>query len=411
VTQAEIEALYRRESGSILATLIRRLGDFDLAEESLQEAFAAAIDQWHGLGTPEQPVAWLIQTAKHKAIDRLRRGTLYTEKLGALAEVERLERAGPDPADAHPLPDDLLRLLFTCCHPALAIDAQVALALRTLGGLTTEEIARAFLLPVPTLAQRLVRAKKKIRDAGIPYAIPEAGELPERLEAVLAVVYLVFSEGHAATQGAAPIRGDLCAEAVRLARLLVQLFADSSEARALLALLLLTDARRQARLDAGGDVIPLEEQDRSCWDQAKMAEGSSLLGAILRGGTLGPYALQAAIAAVHARATSTADTAWGEIAALYSLLARVAPSPVVELNRAIAVAMADGIEAGLRLLDALEARGELTDYHLLAAARADLLRRAGRLAEAAASYRRAIALTANAAERRFLERRLREVAP
>jgi RNA polymerase sigma-70 factor (ECF subfamily) len=410
MTRAEIDALYRRESGPILATLIRRLGDFDLAEESLQEAFAAAIDQWPGNGAPDQPVAWLIQTAKHKAIDRLRRGTLYTEKLGVLVEAERLERAGPGPADAHPLPDDLLRLLFTCCHPALAIDAQVALALRTLGGLTTEEIARAFLLPVPTLAQRLVRAKKKIRDAGIPYAIPEAGELRERLEAVLAVVYLVFSEGHAATSGDAPIRGDLCAEAIRLARLLVQLFETSSEARALLALLLFTDARRQARLDPEGDVIPLDEQDRARWDHGKIAEGASLLETVLRGGTLGPYALQAAIAAVHARAGRAEDTAWGEIAALYSLLARLAPSPVVELNRAIAVAMADGIDSGLRLLDTLEARGELTDYHLLAAARADLLRRSGRLAEAAASYRRAIDLTGNGAERRFLERRLREVA-
>ena len=410
MTRAEIDALYRRESGPILATLIRRLGDFDLAEESLQEAFAAAIDQWPGNGAPDQPVAWLIQTAKHKAIDRLRRGTLYTEKLGVLVEAERLERAGPQPADAHPLPDDLLRLLFTCCHPALAIDAQVALALRTLGGLTTEEIARAFLLPVPTLAQRLVRAKKKIRDAGIPYAIPEAGELRERLEAVMAVVYLVFSEGHAATSGDAPIRGDLCAEAIRLARLLVQLFETSSETRALLALLLFTDARRQARLDADGDVIPLDEQDRARWDHGKIAEGASLLETVFRGGTLGPYALQAAIAAVHARAVRAEDTAWGEIAALYSLLARVAPSPVVELNRAIAVAMADGIDSGLRLLDTREARGELTDYLLLAAARADLLRRSGRLAEAAASYRRAIDLTGNGAERRFLERRLREVA-
>jgi len=410
MTRAEIDALYRRESGAILATLIRRLGDFDLAEEALQEAFAAAIEQWPQGGAPDEPVAWMVQTAKYKAIDRLRRGSLYTEKLGALAEIAAIERAARGTDDDHPIQDDLLRLLFTCCHPALAIDAQVALALRTLGGLTTEEIARAFLVPVATLAQRLVRAKKKIRDAGIPYAIPDAADLPERLEAVMAVVYLIFTEGHAATRGDAPIRTYLCAEAIRLARLLVRLFPESNEPHGLLALLLLTDARRQARLDAGGDVVPREEQDRRRWDRAKIAEGRALLEGVLDRGTLGPYALQAAIAAVHARAERAEDTAWGEIAALYSLLVQVAPSPVVELNRAIAVAMVDGADRGLPLLDALEARGELVDYHLLAAARADLFRRAGRAAEAAASYRRAISLAGNEAERRFLERRLREVS-
>jgi len=409
MTRADIDALYRRESGTILATLIRRTGDFDLAEEVVQEAFAAAIDQWPSEGAPEQPVAWLVQTAKNKAIDRMRRGSLYAEKLGAVADLAEIERSTTTAEDDHAVRDDLLRLLFTCCHPALAIDAQVALALRTLGGLTTEEVARAFLVPVPTLAQRLVRAKKKIRDAAIPYAIPDATELPQRLEAVMAVIYLIFSEGHSATYGDAPIRGDLCAEAIRLARLLVQLFDDSSEASGLLALLLLTDARRASRLDAAGDIVPLEEQDRSRWDRAKIADGFDRLDVVLRGGTLGPYALQAAIAAVHARAARAEDTAWGEIAALYSLLARVTPSPVVELNRAIAVAMADGVDSGLQLLDALEARRELADYHLLAASRADLLRRAGRGAEAAASYRRAITLTENGAERRFLERRLREV--
>jgi RNA polymerase sigma-70 factor (ECF subfamily) len=409
MTREEIEALYRRDSGAVLATLIRRLGDFDVAEEALQEAFAAALEQWPSEGAPNEPVAWLVQTAKHKAIDRLRRGSLYTEKLGALAEIAASERATHETDDPHPLQDDLLRLLFTCCHPALAVDAQVALALRTLGGLTTEEIARAFLLPVATLAQRLVRAKKKIRDAAIPYGIPEAAELPERLEAVMAVVYLIFSEGHAATYGESPIRVDLCAEAIRLARLLGRLFPDSSEARGLLALLLLTDARRQARLDEAGDVVPLEEQDRSRWEQAKIAEGQGLLDTVVRGGTLGPYALQAAIAAVHARAERAADTAWGEIAALYSALVQVTPSPVIELNRAIAVAMSDGADQGLPLLDALEARGELGDYHLLAAARADLFRRAGQFAQAATQYRRAISLTSNEGERRFLERRLREV--
>ena len=409
MTRHEIEALYRREYGPILATLIRRLGDFDVAEEALQEAFAAAIEQWPTEGAPDEPVAWIVQTAKHKAIDKLRRGSLYTEKLGALGEILEIER-GQGTADAPSIPDDLLRLLFTCCHPALPIDAQVALALRTLGGLTTEEIARAFLVPAATLAQRLVRAKKKLRDADVPYRIPDAAELPERLEAVMAVVYLIFTEGHAATYGDSPIRSDLCAEAVRVARLLVRLFPDSSEAGGLLALLLLTDARRRARLDADGDVVPLEEQDRSRWDGAKIAEGQTVLATVIDGGTLGPYALQAAIAAVHARAERAEDTDWREVATLYGLLARVTPSPVVELNRTIAVAMADGADAGLPLLDAIEAGGALDDYHLLAATRADLLRRAGRPGEAAASYRRAISLASNDAERRFLERRLREVS-
>jgi RNA polymerase sigma-70 factor, ECF subfamily len=410
MTREEIAALYRQESGAVLATLIRRLGDFDLAEESVQEAFAAALDQWPREGAPDQPIAWIVQTAKHKAIDRLRRGSLYNEKLGKMAEIAEIERHVHGPVDEdRPIPDDLLRLLFTCCHPALAIEAQVALALRTLGGLTTEEIARAFLLPVATLAQRLVRAKKKIRDAGIPYRIPATHDLPERLEAVMAVVYLIFTEGHATTQGDAPIRADLCADAIRLARLLVRLFPHTSETAGLLALLLLTDARRRARLDARGDVVPLEEQDRSSWDRAKITEGVALLDGVIRGGTLGPYALQAAIAAVHGRATRAEDTAWGEIASLYGLLATVTPSPVVELNRAIAVAMAEGADKGLALLDALEGRGELEDYHLLAAARADLFRRAGRLADAATSYQRALALGGNDGERRFLERRLREV--
>ncbi len=409
MTPLEVEALYRLESGRILATLIRRLGGFDVAEEALQEAFAAAVEQWPNGGTPDQPVAWLIQTAKHKAIDRLRRGSLYTEKLGELAEIAALESAHCEPGERPEIEDDLLRLVFTCCHPALAVEAQVALALRTLCGLTTEEIARAFVVPTATLAQRLVRAKNKISDAGIAYRIPEADELPQRLEAVMAVVYLIFTEGHSATSGDSPIRADLCTEAIRLARLLVELFPASGESRALLALLLLTDARRTARIDASGEIVALEEQDRSRWDRTKVAEGLAILDAVVRGGTLGSYALQAAIAAVHCRAGRAEDTAWSEIAALYSLLAQVAPSPVVELNRAVAVALADGVDGGLLLLDSLEARGELADHYLLAAARADLLRRSGRLVEAADSYRRAIALAANQAEQRFLERRLREV--
>ncbi len=409
MNREDVEALYRREWGPILATLIRRLGDFDVAEESLQEAFAAAIQQWPVQGAPGEPVGWLVQTAKHKAIDRLRRGSLYTEKLGALAEIAAIERADGT-SEAPSIRDDLLRLLFTCCHPTLAADAQVALALRTLGGLTTEEIARAFLVPVPTLAQRLVRAKKKIRDAAIPYRIPDPDELPQRLESVLAVVYLIFTEGHAATHGDAPIRADLCTEAIRLSRLLVQHFPQSGEARGLLALLLLTDARREARLDAEGHVVSLEEQDRSRWDRAKIAEGEAVLDAVIDDGTLGPYALQAAIAAVHARAARAEDTDWPRIAAFYGLLAQLTPSPVVELNRAIAVAMADGPDRGLPLLDALETGGELVDYHLLAAARADLFRRAGRLDEAADAYRRALSLASNEAERRFLARRIEECA-
>src|SRR5262245_12187661 len=339
MTRAEIDALYRRESGAILATLIRRLGDFDLAEEVVQEAFAAALEQWPRDGAPDQPVAWIVQTAKHKAIDRLRRGSLYTEKLGELGHIAEIEQAELGAVDDRPVEYDLLRLVFTCCHPALPVESQVALALRTLGGLTTEEIARAFLVPVPTMAQRLVRAKKKLQDAAIPYEVPEASDLPERLDAVLAVVYLIFTEGHAATGGDAAIRPDLCAEAIRLARLLVRLFPDASEARGLLALLLLTDARRRSRLDAAGEVVPLEEQDRSRWDRAKITEGAALLDGLLNLDRAGAYVLQAAIAATHARAERAEDTAWGEIAAVYAKLAQLTPSPIVELNRAIAVAM------------------------------------------------------------------------
>jgi len=403
-----VERLYRDESGRILATLIRLLGDFDLAEEVVQEAFAAALEQWPVEGTPANPRAWLVSTARHKAVDTLRRRIRFEGKREELERLATLEDLPPlEPTDST-VADDRLRLIFTCCHPALAIEAQVALTLRTLCGLSTEEIARAFLVPIPTMAQRLVRAKQKIRDGGIPYRVPPDELLPERLDAVMIVVYLVFNEGYAATSGDARVRRDLTAEAIRLGRLLSELMPARTEPRALLALMLLHDSRRDARVDVGGDVVLLEDQDRRLWDGAQIAEGIALAESALREGGAGFYALQAAIAALHAQAKRAQDTDWRQIAELYAVLLRLHPSPVVELNHAVAVAMAEGPGQGLRLLDDLEGRGELRDYHPLSAARADLLRRLGRWADAAEAYRRALSLVANDPERRFLARRFAE---
>jgi RNA polymerase sigma-70 factor (ECF subfamily) len=402
---AAIEAVFRRERARVLATTIRVThGDFDLAEEAVQDAFAAAIARWPGEGTPDEPRGWLISVARHKAIDAIRRRV----KLRAIVAEQ-----APPAADAAPtaepvaVADDRLRLMYTCCHPALAPEAQVALTLRTLGGLTTEEIARAFLTSPVTMAQRLVRAKSKIKDAGIPYEVPEAAQLPERTGAVMAVVYLVFNEGYAATAGDSWLRRDLCREAIRLGRLVVELTADP-EARGLLALMLLHDARRDARTDERGDLVLLEDQDRARWDRAQIDEALALVPDALRGGP-GPYSLQAAIAALHASARTAADTDWRQIAGLFDELARRQTSPIIALNRAVAIAMWLGPAAGLPLID--ELAGELTGYHLWHAARADLLRRLGRRAEAAAAYRDALAHVGSQPERRFLEHRLAEVEP
>lgn len=407
---AAVQAVYSSDWSRIVATLIRSFGDFDVAEEAAQEAFAAAVDQWRDSGIPDSPPAWIIQTARHKAIDRIRRRTLFKEKVESYAASGLIQTVEEPNYDASEIPDDRLRLIFTCCHPALAPEAQVALTLRTLGGLQTDEIARAFLVPPATMAQRLVRAKRKIRDAGIPYSVPDTNDMPSRLDAVLTVIYLIFNEGYAPTQGGKPVRTDLCAEAIRLVRLLRLLISPHppSEATALLALMLLHDSRREARLDESGDIVVLEEQDRSHWNQRQIDEALPLVDEALRS-EAGPFALQAAISAVHCRAKRAEDTDWPQIVRLYNLLESVQPSPIVSLNRAVAVAMVDGPRPALALIDALSATGDLDGYHLLHAARADLLRRVGANAEAAESYAQALALAINDSERRFLERRLGEV--
>jgi RNA polymerase sigma-70 factor, ECF subfamily len=407
---AAVEEVYRSDWGRIVATLIRLFGDFDLAEECAQEAFAAAVDQWRDSGVPEIPRAWIIQTAKHKAIDRIRRKGRYAEKLESYATSGIVPVSEEPDYDSAEIPDDRLRLIFTCCHPALSPEAQVALTLRTLCGLETDEIARAFLVSPPTMAQRLVRAKSKIRDAGIPYIVPGTNDIAERLDAVLTVIYLVFNEGYVATRGSSLVRTDLCAEAIRLGRLVINLMEPQppAEAKALVALMLLHDARRESRLDEAGEIVVLEEQNRSRWNYKQIAEALLLLKDAPTG-TPGPFAVQAAIAAVHCKAAHPADTDWAEIVRLYDRLLRVQPSPIVSLNRAVAVAMADGPRAGLAAIDALAVLNDLNDYHLLHAARADLLRRLEVFDEAAKSYAQALALVTNDSERRFLERRLREV--
>jgi RNA polymerase sigma-70 factor (ECF subfamily) len=409
-----VDRLFREEQGRAVATLIRVTGDFDLAEEAVQDAFISALETWPSRGVPDNPGAWITTTARNRAIDRLRRRKRLVEKTEVLAreaamETE-LEAIEPGPSeDAMHIADDRLRLIFTCCHPALAMDARVALTLRTLGGLTTPEIARAFLVPEPTLAQRLVRAKRKIRDAGIPYRVPPAELLPERLDGVLRVLYLVFNEGYAASSGDALIRRELCAEAIRLARVVVSLLPDEPEARGLLALMLLHDARRDARVGPAGELVLLDDQDRAQWDAARIAEGQTLVERTLTERRPGPYQLQAAIAALHDEAATAADTDWPQIATLYVALQRMTPSPVVELNLAAAVAMADGPAVGLAMMDGIAASGELETYPYLHSARADLLRRLERWSEAEAAYDRALALTTNAPERAFLERRRVEV--
>jgi RNA polymerase sigma-70 factor (ECF subfamily) len=404
----ELDTVYREERPRALATLIRLLRDFDLAEDSLQEAFAAALRQWPVDGVPSNPCAWLVSAARHKAIDRLRREKSLAARRGEIASLVETAVAAPD-LEETVFPDDLLRLIFTCCHPALALEAQVALTLKTLCGLAVEEIARAFLVSPATMAQRLVRAKGKIRAARIPYEVPESDRLAERLDGVLRVVYLVFNEGYAATSGDALVRRELCGEAIRLGRLLRGLLPAATEVMGLLALMLLQDSRRGARLDPQGELVVLEDQDRSLWDRGQIALGQALAEQALRRGGAGFYALQGAIAALHAQAARAEETDWPQIAALYALLLRLHPSPVVALNQAAAVAMAEGLERGLGLIEQLEATGELQAYHLLPAAKADILRRLGRRAEAAAAYERALLLVTHAAERRYLERRLREV--
>ena len=403
-----VEAVYRTESRRVLATLIRLLGDFDRAEEAMHDAFAAAVEQWPRDGVPANPRAWLVSTGRFKAIDGMRRRARYDASLAELAERIAAGAAGDSASDADDVEDDRLRLIFTCCHPALTLDAQVALTLREVCALTTEEIARAFLVSPPTVAQRIVRAKAKIRDARIPYQVPSREELPSRLDAVLGVVYLAFNEGYSASAGSSLTRGDLSGEAIRLGRLLVELLPEP-EAIGLLALMLLHESRRAARSTADGEIVLLADQDRSVWDRALIAEGVSLVERAISSRRFGPYTLQAAIAAVHAEASTAEATDWAQIVGLYDVLTRADSSPVIELNRAAAVAMRDGPAAGLALIDAILARGDLDSYHLAHSARADLCRRLGRREDARAAYQRALEFARQEPERRFLEKRLTEL--
>ncbi len=409
-SRAAIERIFREESGRIVATLIRQCGDFSLAEDALQDALATALDRWPRDGAPDNPAAWITTAARRKLIDRVRRDLRLAEKHALIAQELAAQSQHPESEEEDvSAPDDRLRLIFTCCHPALDTPSQIALTLRTLGGLTTREIARAFLQPEPTLAQRLVRVKQKIRDAGIPYDVPPDHLLPERLPSVLAVIYLIFNEGYSATTGEALIRRELCDEAIRLGRLLAELMPDEPEALGLLALMLLHDSRRDARTSASGELVILEEQDRSLWRRDRIFEGAEGIERALRRHRAGPYQVQAAIAALHAQAPDAASTDWAQIAALYGELERLQPSPVVSLNRAVAVAMATTPAAGLALLDVLGDDGALARYHLYHAARADLLRRAARHPEAAMAYREAIALCTNEVESAYLTKRLVEV--
>lgn len=408
-----VDDLYRREGRRIFATLVRLVGDFELAEEAMQEAFSAALESWQKDGVPKNPRAWLVSTGRFKAIDSIRRRIRFDKKVAVMAQeleasYESFEE-NIEGYDDETFNDDLLRLVFTCCHPALAADARVALTLREICGLTTEEIASAFLTSAPTIAQRIVRAKAKIRDTRIPYKVPAKDDLPERLDSVLAVIYLVFNEGYSASSGADAIRVDLSSKAIHLGRMLNEILKDP-EVSGLLALMLLHESRRKARVDSAGDLILLEDQDRSLWKREFIEEGIALVEAVYAGGEIGVYSIQAAISAVHARAKTAADTEWGSIVALYDLLLRAQPSAVVALNRAVAISMRDGPESGLDLIDQLLSSGELNEYHLSHAARADMLRRLGKRKEAAAAYKEALLLARQEPERRFLERRLKEMA-